>query len=102
MLDDHWLHEKKILTVTIDQFPELLFFKNCSVIGYFLNQIYRPDYSFFSNWRLIPNPSFFFVINAKYHSAAAVGVGAKIYTLKVINLSIILNRHRITDLYITL
>ena len=68
-LDDHWLHENKILTVSmIDQFPKLLLFKYCSVIGYFLNQIHRPD-SFFSISKLIPNLCFFFVINTKYHDS---------------------------------
>ena len=36
----------------IGKFPELLFLKNCSVIGYFLIQIYRPD-NFVSTWKLI-------------------------------------------------
>ena len=52
----------------IDQFPKLLLFKYCSVIGYFLNQIHRPD-SFFSISKLIPNLCFFFVINTKYHDS---------------------------------
>ena len=61
----------------IDQFPELLLFKNCSVIGHFFNQIYRPD-SFFSNSKLIPNLFFFFVINTKYQCRSR-GEGRLIY-----------------------